>query len=389
MHIERLWIERFRNLAPLRWHPHPRFNIIEGDNGQGKTNLIEAIAVLSALRSFRAARLADCITFGEDDAGLGAKVAGGGGRIDLGLRIARGATTAYLDGARHPRASALLGQLKTVTFSAADLQLPAGEPAQRRRWLDRAMFQHDPSSLDDMRRYDAALQQRNAVLRRAVSERGVAAVDAGVLAAFDQLVIGHGARLRARRAAFVETFRQDVAREYRGFGDHRREVDLRYAVHGPDGLAVTEATPDIGQHEAALAAALQRRRALDLRRGVTSVGPHRDDVQLLLDGRPARDHASAGQARSLVISIKVAEIRSLERRHGEPPVLLLDDLSSELDATRNAALMQHIDALGGQVFLTTTAAAFIHLRSERAVLRMDAGALSRCDGLALAPGGDA
>ena len=380
MRIERLLAERFRNLENLRYEPHPRFNIFEGDNGQGKTNVLEALAILAGLRSFRTSRLGECIRFGETQAALGARVHGRGLRVDLGVEIQGARSRVFVDGRAVSRSSEALGTLTAVIFCAADLALPHGEPAARRRWLDRAIFLHRPAYLAEVRRFETALSSRNVLLRQADAP----GFDARTLDAYDEVLAVAAGQIRARRHAFVAEFAPRLQAEFSAFAAEGHLAGLRYEPHevqsaqtSGDGHAAVSQTQELSaaQWATRLAADLHTRRRLDVRRGTTSVGPHRDDVSVLLDGRPAREHASAGQSRALVIALKIAEIRSLETTLGEPPVLLLDDLSSELDAERNAAMMRHLDALGGQVFLTTTDARHIHLRTAHRVCTVRAGQL--------------
>ena len=386
MRIERILAERFRNLDALRYEPHPRFNIFEGANGQGKTNVLEALAVLAGLRSFRTSRLGECVQFGASQAALGARVLGRGMRVDIGVEIHGQRSRVFVDGRAVSRSSEALGTLAAVIFCAADLALPHGEPAARRRWIDRAIFGHRPGYLAEVRRFEAALSQRNALLRQADRPE----FDARALDAYDGVLSEAGAVIRARRRAFVATFGPQLQAEFAAFAAPGRVAALRYEQHALDAVtpldsgaadvaadvaAERSAASDLAHLAAELRAELVARRRLDLRRGTTSVGPQRDDVGILLDDRPAREHASAGQSRALVIALKIAEIRSLEVTLGEPPVLLLDDLSSELDADRNAAMMHHLDALGGQVFLTTTDARYIQLATAHRVCTIASGQL--------------
>ncbi len=399
MHIERLLIENFRNIVSLQEVPHPRFNVYEGDNGQGKTNLLEAIAVLSGLRSFRTSKLGECIRFEQARAEVGGRVVGRGQRVDLGVAIEGNRARVQIDGRPPSRQSEALVVLATVVFSAADLQLAHGEPAQRRRWLDRAMFQHRPGYLAELRRFESAIANRNALLRSALrneAARPGAGVDLDALDAFDVVLAEVGGLIRARRDGFLRGFVADFGREFSAFGATGVEASLHYLVHEPSSArSYRPATALVGAAGGSAAAEteqlvadLRARRRLDLQRGVTSVGPQRDDIAVMLSGRPAAVHASAGQSRSLAIAWRIAEIASLERALGEPPVLLLDDLSSELDAERNAALMRHLDALGGQVFLTTTDARHIKLQADARRVRVQAGRLV-ASGLALGEDGGA
>jgi len=379
VYIERLLAENFRNLESLCEFPHRRFNIYEGDNGQGKTNLLEVIAVLSGLRSFRTARLGECVRFGAERAQLGARVSGRGHVVDLGVEIQGNKSRVQVDGRSVARSSEALHALATVIFSAADLGLPHGEPLARRRWLDRAVFQHRPGYLAELRRFESAMSNRNALLR-AASGKGVdggsALVDPATIEAFDGVLAEAAAVIRVRRRAFIEDFLPHFHREFEAIAHASADATLRYRPHRLSEVEWSGAAGgSVDDEREELLRALRQRRRLDVQRGVTSVGPQRDDLEVQLAGRPAASHASAGQSRALVIAWRIAEIASLEATLGEPPVLLLDDLSSELDATRNEALMRHLDALGGQVFLTTTDARHIHLRTACRTVRISAGRL--------------
>lgn len=374
MHIERLYADGLRNLKEVELRPHARFNVLAGDNGQGKTNILEAIWLLSGLRSFRTRRLAECVAFDGDQAELGVRIHSHGAPIDLGLRIGGKRNVLFVDGKQGVVARDFIGKLVVVLFTAEDLRLPHGEPAMRRRYLDRAIWTHDRGHLPIMRSYEKALASRNALLRDAQGRR----IDAGMLAVFDDLVAQTGAQLIVKRAAFVRAFSLRVNEEFKGFAAAGLSCELRYTGKVIDELGGAVGD-DLDAPDAALrcterlSAELAVRHERDRRRGSTGVGPHLDDLLLLFDGRPARVHASQGQCRALVLAMKIAELRSLESAHKEPPILLMDDVSSELDAHRNAALMGHLDELGGQVLLTTTDASFIRVTAPTTVFAVKEG----------------
>lgn len=347
---------------PLEWSPHPRFNLVVGDNGQGKTNLLEAIAVLAGLRSFRTARLQDGIAFGQSTAVLAAKVFSRGLSSQLGLELTQRGRRTLVDGKTTQSAAQFLGRLTAVVFTPADLALPHAEPEARRRWLDRVVFNHQPAHLDELRRYEQALSARNAVLRAHAA--GKISADPALLDVYDTLIARHGAEVIRRRQEVLGQVVPVVQQVFRQIAAPGLTCDIRYL-------------PKVDcQDEAQLLLILQERRPRDLGAGHTTRGPHRDDVALLIADRPAALHASQGQSRALVLAGKIAEIASLEKALGEAPLLLLDDVSSELDARRNAALMAHLDELGGQVVLTTTAAEHIRVAAPRQIFHVQAGRLT-------------
>ena len=366
MRLDRLVVTGLRNLhgesaeVALQWLPHGRFNLLVGDNGQGKTNLLEAVAILAGLKSFRTAKLQQCIAFGQAQATISGQVLCKGVSSQLGIEIGAKGRKMLVDGKPVTSAQAFLGQLTAVVFTPGDLGLPHAEPDTRRRWLDRVVFNHQPAHLDELRRYDQVLHAKNALLKHA--QTGKAKADPAMLDVYDAMLAKHGALVMQRRAAVVQQFSPLVAEVFDRIAAPGLHADVHYR-------------PKIGGEdpEAALLAAQAQRRLRDLRIGYTTGGPHRDDVDLRVAQVPAHLHASQGQCRALVLACKIAEIKSLERAHGEPPVLLMDDVSSELDAKRNAALMHYLDELGGQVVLTTTSAEHVRVAATRQVFHVVGG----------------
>jgi DNA replication and repair protein RecF len=397
MHVERLYAAQFRNLRgltgaePLDWQPHPHFNLLTGDNGEGKTNTLEALAILATLRSFRTPKLTDCLAFAGPgqpavtSASLATSVQVQGLRRDLGLSLQHKGKKLLLDG-KAVTAGGFVGHLTAVLFVPSDLTLAHDEPDVRRKWLDRLCFNHYPQHLTDLRQVESVLANRNALLKQGRERLANGQpFDADLIAVYDDLLARHGAQVTLRRLQVLQRFAPKAAEVFGRVAAPGLQLDLRYAAKtalGPLGTAVPDlADVDLlaGHWLQTLAAALlddltvQRRR--DLALGYTSRGPHRDDVLMLLSGRPAAQHASQGQSRAMVLACKIAEIRSLEEMLGEPPLLLMDDVSSELDAERNRALMAYLSDLGGQVVLTTTDPGYIRVSAPRQVVRVRAGQL--------------
>lgn len=414
MRVLALTAEGFRNLQPLALSPHPRFNVLSGDNGQGKTNLLEVIYVLATLRSFRTTRLDELVAFGGDAAALRARVEHRQSErvfgVDIGLRPPR--KQALCDG-KSARTGEYFGGFNLILFAPEDLRLPKGPPAGRRRFLDRAIWNTCPSYLDEVRVYERILRSRNILLRGGLgkasgsggSEDGeptaggsrgrLALPDSGaMLDIYDQRLASAGAVLFARRRRYVEALAPRIAEVFARISGSDHEVQVQYQPALKPGKTVGKlADPAGAQAEASdrgepagppepaiitpvvdegrdlserLLAQLQRDRRRDLLRGFTHSGPHADDLVFFLDGRPAELHASQGQTRALVLSLKIAEIQHLHALLGDPPVLLLDDVSSELDRDKNAALFAFLRESPSQVFITTTDPSYIRIGPAQA-----------------------
>ncbi|HMG20159.1 MAG TPA: DNA replication/repair protein RecF [Kofleriaceae bacterium] len=350
-----------RNLRPLQLEPRERFNVFSGDNGQGKTNLLEAIFAVAALRSFRTARLADLVAFGGERATLGARVV----KHDLvrvyEVEIAHGSRKVALDGKAPRPLARYFGGFNVVVFTPEDLALPRGSPGDRRRFVDRSVFNLRADYLGVAQDYERVLRTRNTVLRQA----GDGALDRrrteDLLAVYDQQIAALGAQVIAARQAFVDVVGGELAAAFAAITRSDRVASVRYAVRAE------------ARSEAEILAALREARVKDLATHATQVGPHRDDLAFELDGREAGAFASQGQLRAIMLAWKTAELAVLARAHGDSPILLLDDVSSELDPQRNEFLFEHLAKLAGQCFITTTHPDHVLLRQHRADYRIAAG----------------
>jgi DNA replication and repair protein RecF len=330
--IARLRLTDFRNYETADIEPAPGLNLVVGANAQGKTNLLEAIGLVATGRLFRGGRDANAVRSGASEAQVVATLSGAGTELGVVLRLAKRAS---VSGASLPRASDLIGRLPCVSFSAADLEIVSGEPADRRHFLDTEIAQARPAYLGHLAAYRRALEQRNALLRRASESF----VPGEVFEPWEATLAASGAALRSLRdewLAEVVPF-ATAAQAALGGGE---EI----------GLAVVPAD------EGDLARELPGKRDADVARGSTTVGPHRDELLVTVAGREARHFGSQGQRRTAVIALKLAAFESARRAFGQPPVLLLDDVFSDLDAARRSALIERTVGLGGQVLLTCTEA---------------------------------
>jgi len=351
----------FRNLE-LVLEAHPRVNVLFGDNGQGKTNLLEAIYLAGTLRSFRAGRLEELVGFGAAEARVRARVDRGGERV-LEVKVTPGHKAARIDG-KAARPHDYFGSMNVVLFQPDDLRLPRGAPSGRRRFVDRAIFSERPAYLAEAQAYEKVLRSRNMLLR------GAGPIDPALLEVYDEQLAKAAVPIVERRRAIVAELGPRAQHVFQRLTRTGRVLEVGYR----DAVAERGEAAVSGR---ALEEAVRRQLAADRRRdqarGATSAGPHTDDLALHLDGKDAQKYASQGQLRAIVLALKIAEIEHLESRLGDPPILLLDDVSSELDATRNAQLFEFLDGRAGQVFITTTDPRHVRTSGERKDVRIGGG----------------
>lgn len=338
--------------------------VIVGDNGHGKTNLLEAIAYLGTLRSVRAARDRDLVRHGASAFHARATVDTDTRRqIAIGVDRTSGRKRITVDGVETARQVDALGLLPSVSWSPADVALVAGAPAERRRYLDIMLALSSRQYVEALRHYRAALERRNAALRDA-ARNGKSVSGAS---AWESALAQHGAGLVVARRAWVDEHRGEFARLCRTVGEIGA-VTLDYATTIPP----SDDTRD------ALAAMLRDARTRDAQRGMTTVGPHRDDLAIAIDARDARTFGSSGQQRTAGIALRLLEARTLRAATGSHPLLLLDDPFAELDATRTARTLELLAHDGaGQVVLAVPRADEIPAHFARlARWRMRAGTVT-------------
>ncbi|HEY2824120.1 MAG TPA: DNA replication and repair protein RecF [Gemmatimonadales bacterium] len=324
MRLERIAVRGFRNLAALDLELPPRGVALIGENGQGKTNLLEAIYYLVLFRSLRGAKDRELVRFGEAGFFVGGTA---DVRVTAGYEVEGRRKKVTVDGGAEEKLSSAVGRILAVAFSPADRSLVAGGPGERRRYLDVLLALAVPGYLNRLLRLRAALKQRNAALRRARAEEA---------RAFDAPFAEAGEEIRRARAAWVSQWGRRVGELSAALGE-REPVKLAYRVHGPASIA------------AGLAETMER----DLRRGMTTVGPHRDDLVLELEGRVLRHFASAGQQRTAAIALRLVEGETLREARGTDPIALYDDVFAELDDDRQERLLTLIErTLPGQAIVT-------------------------------------
>ena len=340
-------LQAFRNVGAATLTLPPEGIVVVGDNGQGKSNLIEAIGYLRLLRSGRGARDRDCLQHGASAFHLSASLAGVAATRVTAAVDRQGRKKVTLDGREPDRLTEALDALPSVTFSPRDVDLVAGGPQERRRYLDITLALTSPRYLQALRHYRAALSRRNAALREAARGGGSASALAAV-AAWEPALAQHGATLIAERQAWVAACATAFATRCAAIGE-TASPGLRYASAFAEVARVAPGADDAPARQAlteALLEALQGQRALDVRRGLTQTGPHRDDLALALDGHDLRIVGSAGQQRTAAIVLRLLEAATHQRATGVMPVLLLDDPFAELDRGRTERILTLLDGIG-------------------------------------------
>jgi DNA replication and repair protein RecF len=358
--VERLVVKNFRNLERVELEPGPRFNVLSGDNAQGKTNLLEALYVGLTSKSFRVSRPRDLIRQGAEASSVRVVLRDGPMAREQRIGLTSRGRVAYLDETRVRALAEYAVRSPVVLFHPGSLVLSTGGGMERRKLLDRLAMYGSPVSFVDLRGYTRALRMRQRVLE----SRGPLARD---LEGWEELVVRHGLALVGWRLDALEHLAGEAVRAFGRVAPSRASLELGYERTTPGDMATYRAE-------------LVQRREADIRRGGASVGPHRDDMRVVLDGGAGRLMASQGQHRAVVLALKLGELAVLARSRRVWPLLLLDDVSSELDAARTEALFAHLRDERGQVFLTTTRRELIELPADlsvRVYFRVVSGGIER------------
>lgn len=357
MHLRQLWLKDYRSYETLELSITPGVCAVLGPNGMGKSNLLEAVAYLALLESFRGAPSEALIRAGADSAVVRGEVFEDGREQLIEAELTRtGRNRVLLNKQRLSRSRDLLGAVRVTVFSPDDLSMIKGGPALRRTYLDQLLVALDVRNDAARSAFDKALRQRNALLKQTRGRLDDAA--RLTLEVWDTKLVETGEHLAEQRARLVEQLDPIVRTAYVDVAGERSATRLRY---------------EAPWREVGLAAALAAARADELRRGLTLVGPHRDELAVELNAMPARTHASQGEQRSLALALRLAAHRLVNDVTGAPPILLLDDVFSELDPQRSTALLHSLPA--GQTLLSTAAGLPPEVLADQ-VVRVENGSLS-------------
>ncbi len=345
MILTSLTLANVRNYASLDFAPEPGLNVLVGPNAQGKSNLLEAIALLGTGKSFRTSRESEIVRAGLPSATMSgnARVAAGDVRLACTLNLGTtGLRKIYAVNGRGVRYASYLGKMRVVTFVPAHLALVSGPPSARRSLVNAALAQESPAYYGALAAYGKVVAQKNALLR------GSIAPDEALLETYDAQLVTLGTRIVLARRAFVAALDERAKATHRSWvGERDGELEIAYVPDVPVDVPTSDGVA------AAFVMRLAQRRVAEVARRTSLVGPHRDDVAFNLGGVALAAFGSQGQQRTAVLALKVAEYGVLEARSGEAPLLLLDDVLSELDPDRQRAFLRGVGSFE-QAFVTTT-----------------------------------
>lgn len=336
--VEELRLTNFKNHRASNWHFNPKVNIITGDNGNGKTNVLDALHYLSQTKSYLNFSDAQNITHGESLALIQAEIQrkGRGASLDLGLKKGQ-KKVVRVDGKEQERLADHIGYLPVVMITPMDRDLILDAAETRRRLVDATISQNNRTYLNDLIAYNRALAQRNTTLKYFASNR---IWDAEMIALYDEQLVDYGARLFEARKAFVAEIEPILERYYRLLSGDKEKVRLRYKS---------------ALHETDMAGLLGQNKEKDRVLQYTSSGIHRDDLVFLLGDHPIRRVGSQGQQKSFLIALKLAQFEVTKGHLGMAPLLLLDDIFDKLDEGRVANLLALVNSEDfGQIFITDT-----------------------------------
>jgi DNA replication and repair protein RecF len=347
MYLKHLHLKQFRNYQDQKVDFTAAKTILVGNNAQGKSNLLEAVELLATLRSHRMGRDRDFIQEGQEIAQINAILERNTGINDLALTLRRnGRRSVAINGETVRRQMDFLGVLNAVQFSSLDLDLVRGGPDVRRHWLDTLLIQLEPVYAHILQQYNQVLRQRNAFLRKA-QDSTPASTQLSTLGIWDAQLVTTGTKLIRRRDRAIQRLAPIAAAWHGKISGSTEALQINYVPNVPS----TETQPE--QIQQAFLGKIQQRSAAEIYRGTTLVGPHRDEVELIINHTPARQYGSQGQQRTLVLALKLAELELIEQVIQESPLLLLDDVLAELDPFRQNQLLDAIQDRF-QTLITTT-----------------------------------
>jgi len=375
MFLKHLHLRRFRNYLDQEVDFSAPKTILLGDNAQGKSNLLEAVGLLSTLKSYRAGRDRELVKDGEETGQIYASLSRQYGPVELSLILrTTGQRTCSINGNSLRRKHDFLGVLNTVQFSSLDIDLVRGSPEIRRNWLDNLLVQLEPIYAYVLQQYNQVLRQRNALLKQIQTSE--TRRDVTELALWDAQLATTGTRVTRRRARALERLTPIAEIWHSAISGRIENLEIKYA---PNLGAIYDSSlrDDPEKLKQAFLEQIQQKTSAECHQGISLVGPHRDEIELIINQTPARQYGSQGQQRTLVLALKLAELKLIEEVVGEPPLLLLDDVLAELDLRRQTQLLEAIQDRFQTLITTTHLGTFENSwLKESQVLYVEAGRIS-------------
>ena len=344
MNVESLSIQDYRNIESIEFLPAPGVNVIYGENAQGKTNLLEAIWLFTGLRSFRGSKERELRRFGAEAARLSMNFHNDVRDMTADILITD-KKTASVGGLPYGSSTKLVGEFLAIIFAPQHLDLIKGGPAERRKFINQALCQLKPNYAKNLTQFNRAMQQRNQLLKDAIYHSELY----DTLDVWDDRFSSFGAVVISERMKYLEALRPFLDEFYGGISGGREQISIEYSAGFGD-VQGSFSSDDPAVIKEELMAQLKAHRREDSFAGFTTIGPHRDDLNVKLDGISVKSFGSQGQQRSCALSLKMSEASVIRSLTGKQPVALLDDVMSELDAGRQDYILNHID--GWQVFIT-------------------------------------
>lgn len=357
MQLKHLSLRNYRNYETLSLPFYPGFNVIHGRNAQGKTNLLEAIYLVCGMRPFSGAKNSELVRFGCEASLVKGEILSGNGLNEVHITVKKEGRHTRLNSKTVRSISQHFGRFKVVLFLPSDIEIVKGGLQARRNYLDSVISAVYPAHIKQLRDYQRAVSQRNHMLGSGEKMSSLS------MELWDEQIAGIGADIVSRRVEMIKSFNRKLAEVYGEHGESDTSVRISYGFS-------FERKADLGE---GIREALSRNFPSDRKRGHTTVGPHRDRVGFLLNGQDASRFASQGQSKNLVLALKASEIRLFKEHTGTNPILLLDDITSELDKKRRSFLFQTLSEFTGQVFVTSTDKNEIPRRGEFHSFFVDSG----------------
>jgi len=336
--LKSLTLRNFKSYASETFSFHDQFNLILGENAQGKTNLLEAIHFLLAFRPFKQLRTEEIISFGSSECGLKGEILSHSGFDEVHILLNEDHKTLKLNSKIVYHTSKIYGRYNIVSFLPTDLELIKGGPQGRRRYIDALICALEGAHLRDLKLYHRALTQRNAILAK------TSAITSDKIEIWDEKLAEVGSQVISRRLEFISKIKPQLNKIYKLTSGLDQDIQIHY-----------KSSIDLeGNLEQSFKDVLRLKFEIDKKRFHTTVGPHRDQISFSIAGKDSAVYASQGEAKNLALSLKTSEIEMIKQFLGRTPILLLDDVTSELDGQRKKFLFKFLEDFPGQIFITTT-----------------------------------